>query len=90
MTRGQLAQLLGSVTVILALCISHIIIRLANDQGVKDSDSELSVISSLQPVLIGMTEGGGNHLHVGGNGMKRETVAVYFWKVCYCVVIATT
>ena len=33
-TRGQLAQLFGSVTVTLALWISHIIIRLANDQGV--------------------------------------------------------
>jgi hypothetical protein len=34
--REQLAQLLGCVTIILAVQISHIVIRLANDQGVKD------------------------------------------------------
>lgn len=47
-----------------------------------------SLISSIQPVFIGMTEGDGSYLHVGGNGMAEYVVNCLFLKGLVIVLLS--
>lgn len=45
-------------------------------------------MSSIQPVFIGMTEGDGSHVYVGGNGMEKDVVNCLFLKRLVIVLLS--